>query len=124
MRREPTPTDCLPAGLKCSVTCCPPGKLSQTELQLDFRQRSGETFQSCEALTSEAADNTCGVKGPVTKIVGGLTADRYKYTWLALLGRTRQDIVIHVYIEIEILEHYIGPVPVRLHLMYVDVFYY
>ena len=27
------------------------------------------------------------MKGPVTKIVGGVTAEKYKYTWLALLVR-------------------------------------
>ena len=31
-------------------------------------------------------DNTCGIPGPVSKIVGGATADKYKYTWLAMLG--------------------------------------
>ena len=34
-----------------------------------------------------ATDNTCGIPGPVSKIVGGATADKYKYTWLAMLGR-------------------------------------
>ena len=36
-----------------------------------------------------ATDNTCGIPGPVSKIVGGATADKYKYTWLAMLGRSK-----------------------------------
>ena len=80
-------------GLKCWLTCCPTDQLSQTEVELDWRQRSGEIFQSCQAAPSSAEVNTCGVKGPVTKIVGGQTAERYKYTWLALLGGTRRHCV-------------------------------
>ena len=46
-------------------------------------------LQVCEkpAVDTSASDATCGVQGPVTKIVGGATADKYKYTWLAMLVR-------------------------------------
>ena len=77
-------------GFKCWLTCCPAGQLSQTEVQLDFRKRGGEIFQSCQAVPTNTEAETCGVKGPVTKIVGGQTAERYKYTWLALLGGARR----------------------------------
>ena len=48
-----------------------------------------DALQVCEkpAVDTSASDATCGVQGPVTKIVGGATADKYKYTWLAMLGR-------------------------------------
>ena len=45
-------------------------------------------FQTClnPDAPSPGGDSTCGVKGPVTKIVGGVTAEKYKFTWLAMLG--------------------------------------
>ena len=49
-------------GLKCWLTCCPSSQLSQTEVELD---RKGETFQSCQAVSAEGEENTCGIKGPV-----------------------------------------------------------
>ena len=52
-----------------------------------LRSRNGEILQSCSASSSVPGENTCGLKGPVTKIVGGVTAEKYKYTWLALLGQ-------------------------------------
>ena len=59
-----------------------------------FLLRAGnrEILQSCSASTSQPGEKTCGVKGPVTKIVGGVTAEKYKYTWLALLGQEHFNI--------------------------------
>lgn len=84
-------------GFKCQISCCPQEYLSTTQVQLDFRNeggnetrsRSGELYQTClnPDAPSPGGDSTCGVKGPVTKIVGGVTAEKYKFTWLAMLVR-------------------------------------
>jgi len=86
-------------GFKCHISCCPKEHLSNTQVQLDFRsanktevktRSNGEQFQICEnpqAPSPGENSNTCGVKGPVTKIVGGATAEQHKYTWLAMLVR-------------------------------------
>ena len=77
-------------GFKCRISCCPDQHLSNSQVDL-FKNvsRSGEKQQVCEdpsSVSSSSSDsNTCGIKGPVTKIVGGLTAEKYKYTWLAML---------------------------------------
>ena len=76
-------------GFKCSVSCCPNHLLSEAEVVLDFKNadsRTGEVFQTCNRAHEEA-DHTCGVRGPVRKIVGGFTAEKHKYTWLALLTK-------------------------------------
>ena len=63
---------------------------SRSANKTEVKTRSnGEQFQICEnpqAPSPGENSNTCGVKGPVTKIVGGATAEQHKYTWLAMLG--------------------------------------
>jgi len=79
-------------GFKCRVSCCPNNQLSEAALVLDFKdassQQGKEVFQTCNR-PHEDVDHTCGVKGPVEKIVGGFTAEKHKYTWLALLTKAQ-----------------------------------
>jgi len=76
-------------GFKCTVSCCPNNQLSEAEVVLDFKDatdRKGEVFQTCNRPHSDV-DPTCGMKGPPGRIVGGFTAEKHKYTWLALLTK-------------------------------------
>ena len=43
--------------------------------------------------------NICGVRGPPSKVVGGTTAKRLEYTWMALLTKTTGTVRTQVNID-------------------------
>jgi len=76
-------------GFKCTVSCCADKHLIKQEILLDFKDAKTKARESSLTCTKPRpnVDITCGIQGPVRKIVGGFNANKHKYTWLALLTR-------------------------------------